>query len=158
MWWLNASCTNEDEATIETTFVVPAFYCDLIFTAHKRSLRRLCFYTCLSVHSGRGSTWAGTPQAGTPPWAGTPPTGTPPGSSACWEMRAIRILLECILVHFCDCLFTVYLSSIRRCIVGMSAPAHQYARLGRRGGDGAHQGGAVTQIRATAYSTTGKYT
>ena len=54
-------------------------------------LRRLCFYTCLSVY--RGSTWAGaslgtryTPSAGTrytPPWdqvhplePGTPPPGT----------------------------------------------------------------------------------
>ena len=60
------------------------------FTALKQSLRRLCFYTGLSVilFTG-GSTWAGksplgrnTPQAGTPPgrytvsgrypWAGTP--------------------------------------------------------------------------------------
>ena len=29
-----------------------------IFTAHKRSLRRLCFYTCLSVHGG-GACMAG---------------------------------------------------------------------------------------------------
>ena len=49
---------------------------DFVITAHKQSLRRLCFYTCLSVH--RGSTWAGTHRAGTPPrhahppWAGTP--------------------------------------------------------------------------------------
>ena len=72
-------------------------------TARKRSLRRLCFYTCLSVilFTG-GSTWAGTspgqvhpkagtppgryplgttppghytPQASTPPWAGTSPMG-----------------------------------------------------------------------------------
>ena len=28
-------------------------------TTRKRSLRRLCFYTCLSVHGG--STWGGTP-------------------------------------------------------------------------------------------------
>ena len=64
-----------------------------LFTARKRSLRRLCFYTCLSVIlffcSQRGSTWAGTPQAGSSPgmftpssyttWAGTPPGRyTPP--------------------------------------------------------------------------------
>ena len=68
-----------------------------IFTARKRSLRRLCFYTCLSVilFTG-GSTWEGPPgryplsrytsgQVHTPgqvhplgrytPWAGTPPLG-----------------------------------------------------------------------------------
>ena len=67
-----------------------------LITTHKRSLRRLYFYTCLST-GGRGSTWAGTPldqvhplgrytpqtrynplgrytpQAGTPPGPGTPP-------------------------------------------------------------------------------------
>ena len=70
----------------------------LIFTARKRSLRRLCFYTCLSVHRGeylgRHPSWADTPLTGTPPgqvhpwagtptpWAGTPNSpqaGTPPG-------------------------------------------------------------------------------
>ena len=91
----------------------PISHREKIITARKRSLRRLCFYTCLSVHR-RGSTWAGThtpgpgappgtryppipgtpPRPGTPlgrytPWAGTPPgTGTPPQSSACWEIRA----------------------------------------------------------------------
>ena len=38
---------------------------NLLLPPTKRSLRRLCFYTCLSVH--RGGTWAGTPS-----WAGTP--------------------------------------------------------------------------------------
>ena len=48
--------------------------CLSIFTTRKRSLRRLCFYTCLSVilFIGRGSTWAGTPWAGTPPGRYTP--------------------------------------------------------------------------------------
>ena len=48
-------------------------------TARKRSLRRLCFYTCLSVHRGRGSNWTGTPpETGTPPRLGTPlRPGTP---------------------------------------------------------------------------------
>ena len=32
----------------------PANFHDLIFTARKRSLRRLCFYTCVSVHGGGG--------------------------------------------------------------------------------------------------------
>ena len=64
----------------------------VIFTARKWSLRRLCFYTCLSVHSG-GSTWAGAPSsrqvhppAGIPLGRYTPPpkqvqpsAGAPPG-------------------------------------------------------------------------------
>ena len=58
---------------------------------------------------------------------------------------------------FSACLLTAYSPYICPYVVGMSAPAHQYARLGCRGGDGAHQGGAVTQIRAAAYSTTGEY-
>ena len=67
-------------------------YQGLIFTARKRSLRRLCFYTCLSFCPQGG--WYSPP----PPWqahphpcrcprqahphppAGTPPAGTPPGS------------------------------------------------------------------------------
>ena len=50
-----------------------------IFTARKRSLRRLCFRRCLSVH--RESTWAGIPprQAHPTPWAGTPPQVHLPG-------------------------------------------------------------------------------
>ena len=49
------------------------FHFHPVFTARKRSLRRLCFYMCLSVH--RGSTC-------TPPGPGTPPrSGTPPGTS-----------------------------------------------------------------------------
>ena len=65
-----------------------------------------------------------TPQAGTPPWAGSPPTGTPPGRYTPQQIhplgryippgrytpipphprvneRAVRILLECILVIRC---------------------------------------------------------
>ena len=63
-----------------------------IVTARKRSLRRLCFYRCLSVHGG--GAWrpplAGrppgkeTPLARRPPWQGDPlarkpPAGRPPG-------------------------------------------------------------------------------
>ena len=56
----------------------------LVFTARKRSLRRLCFYTCLSFCSRGGGTWAGTPPGRYPPLAGTLPgqvhplAGTPP--------------------------------------------------------------------------------
>ena len=64
----------------------PHFCWNVIFTGRKRSLWRLCFYTCLSVilFTG-GSTWAGTPpRAGTPPgrytpWQVHPPAGTPHG-------------------------------------------------------------------------------
>ena len=56
-----------------------------IITARKRSLLRLCFYTCLSVilftggeYLGRYPPRAGIPPAGTPTWAGTSPlAGTP---------------------------------------------------------------------------------
>ena len=45
-----------------------------IFIARKRSLRGLCFYTCLSVILFTvGSTWAGTPPGQVHPLAGTPP-------------------------------------------------------------------------------------
>ena len=46
-----------------------------IITARKRSLRRLCFYTCLFVHRGvcvteRGSAWQGACVAGGHAWQG----------------------------------------------------------------------------------------
>ena len=114
----------------------------VVFTGRKRSLRRLCFYTCLSVH-GRVSGQVHPPGKYTPlsgqihppgqvhptSWAGTPPrqvhppgrytpqqvhspgrytpgAGTPPtlpreqcmlGDAG--NKRAVRILLECILVN-----------------------------------------------------------
>ena len=94
-----------------------------MFTARKRSLQRLCFYTCLSVIlfmrggvPGQVHTpWQVHPpgrytplQAGRPPGhvhpqplgRYTPRAGTPP-SSACWDMvnkRVVCIPLECILV------------------------------------------------------------
>ena len=61
----------------DQTFV---FY-NLVITARKRSLRRLCFHRCLSVHRGvsaplhAGYTWD---QRQTPP-VQTPPGQTPPG-------------------------------------------------------------------------------
>ena len=98
----------------------------LLLPANK--VRRLCFYTCVSVHRGE-STWAGTPPDQVPPWdqvhplgPGTPwdqvhapgpgtPSGTrytPPWTryTPRWQCmlgdtgnkRAVRILLECILV------------------------------------------------------------
>ena len=77
-----------------------------IFTARKRSLRRLCFYTCLSVILFRGSTWAGTPPGpGThpPPEPGTHLPGPGKSPEQCMPGKTgnkptVRILLECILV------------------------------------------------------------
>ena len=105
-----------------------------LFTARKRSLRRLCFYTCLSVILFTGGEVPGQvhppgrytplgrytpPRAGTPPdryppWAGTLPwQAHPQGRYTPWQIhqppeqcmlgdtgnkRAVRILLECILV------------------------------------------------------------
>ena len=50
------------------------------FTARKRSLRRLCFHRCLSVHGGVCSIacWD-TPPGQTPPWADTPWADNPLG-------------------------------------------------------------------------------
>ena len=54
-----------------------------IFTARKRSLRRLCFYTCLSVILFTGG-WSAPVHAG----MHTPRSRYPPRSSSCWEIRA----------------------------------------------------------------------
>ena len=79
--------------------------CDCIFTARKRSLRRLCFYRCLSVH--RWACVVGACMAGGRVWQGACMTG----EGRCvvggmrgirWDTvneRAVRILLECILVY-----------------------------------------------------------
>ena len=61
-----------------------------IITARKRSLRRLCFYTCQSFCSQAGvypsMQWANSIHL---PWADTPRDTV--------NVRAVRILLECIL-------------------------------------------------------------
>ena len=81
-----------------------------IFTARKRSLRRLCLHRCLSVHSDRreGRAWQGGGVSGGCAWQGACVAGrvcmprTPP-----WQILwlqhtanewAVRILLEYILV------------------------------------------------------------
>ena len=69
-----------------------------IFTARKRSFRRLCFYTCLSVHEGacgRYTQWAGT----SPIWAGKRPPPMADGQQA-----GGTNLLECNLVKVNCCL------------------------------------------------------
>ena len=75
----------------------------MLVAARKRSLQRLYFHRCLSVH--RGDT-APPPHPGkTPHPLGRPPpprVDTPsPLRSACWDTvnkQAVRIPLECILV------------------------------------------------------------
>ena len=96
----------------------------MFFTARKRSLRRLCFYTCLSVilftgwiHSpGRYTPPPAcaplgryTPLAGTPPWQGTPSRYTPCAVHAGIQSTSGRYAShwECILVHLSVILFTV---------------------------------------------------
>ena len=89
-------------------------YIDFI-TARKRSLRRLCFYTCLSVHRGGGAIpeciAGGIPACLAAGLQGGLLLGgllqgglltggawwrpNPPGRLLLW---AVRILLECILV------------------------------------------------------------
>ena len=75
-----------------------------IITAHKRSLRRLCFYMCLSVQRRRGRAWL---LGGMRGWRGA--CVVPRGHAWLlggvhrirWDTvneRAVRILLECILV------------------------------------------------------------
>ena len=74
----------------------PVFLAEAVITARKRSLRRLCFYTCVSVHRG------GACVAGGCAWQ-----GGMHGRGACEphyipqdmvNERAVCILLECILV------------------------------------------------------------
>ena len=93
-----------------------------IFTARKRSLRRLCFYTCLSVILFTGGCLPHPPEQTSPPQgADTPRSRHPPGAETplgvdthppgadtptqCMlgdkgNKRAVPILLECILVLF----------------------------------------------------------
>ena len=82
----------------------------LIITARKQSLRRLCFYTCLSVilFTGGGvclsACWDKPPHPGTrpPPQSRHPLEQTPPEQCMLGDTgnkRAVHILLECILVY-----------------------------------------------------------
>ena len=60
------------------TVCAPSCYCRLIFTTRKRSLRRLCFHRCLSVHGGGSSVQVGTLSKG--------------GGVSVWESLARRSL------------------------------------------------------------------
>ena len=74
-----------------------------VITTRKQSLRRLCFYTCLSVilfTGGSASVHAGIadhPQEQTAPGSRHPPAQCILGDTA--NTQAVCILLECILVN-----------------------------------------------------------
>ena len=71
---------------------VPILLECILVTTRKRSLRRLCFYRCVSVHRGGG----GSPsRGGSPSWGGFSIRG---GVLHPVNVRAVRILLDCILV------------------------------------------------------------
>ena len=72
----------------------------IVITARKRSLRRLCFYTCLSVILFTGGGWSGGGLLLGGAWSrgGGCLVETPPGRLLLW---AVRILLECIHVYSC---------------------------------------------------------
>ena len=94
---------------------------ETIITVRKQSLQRLCFYTCQSFCSQGGGGDNPPPPGRYPPGQVHPPgqapprqvhptpgqapprPGTPPGqthpSPVMVNQRAVRILLECILVH-----------------------------------------------------------
>ena len=86
-----------------------------IFTARKRSLRRLCFYRCLSVHTGGGHAWllwggggmvapggeGGVVALGGHAWLLWGGEGHVWDTTRYGDMineRVLRILLQCILV------------------------------------------------------------
>ena len=104
-----------------------------IITARKRSLRRLCFHRCLSVHGevsltetpldrdppGQRPPWSETPSGQRPPRTETPPEQKPPGQNPPGtedgNERAVRILLECILVwntRLCNAVMLQYNYSV----------------------------------------------
>ena len=57
----------------------------VVINARKRSLRRLCFYTCLSFCPQGRVVSQHAPQV---TWPNPPGQVHPPGSSACWEIWA----------------------------------------------------------------------
>ena len=118
-WYCHESCLKAVNMPWQSRISQAGGGVNLLLPPAKRSLRRLCFYTCLSVHRGvpgqvpplgqvppppagtppRGGTsplGRYNPRAGTPPWAGTPsPEQCMLGDTG--NKRAVRILLECIL-------------------------------------------------------------
>ena len=120
-WQLNLldphTCTNMQALVVlgyRGKYGKRGFRSQTVFTACKQSLRRLCFYICLLVILFTGGvsalvhTWihplgADTPPGQTPPLEQTPHGQSPPPRAQCMQgdtgnKRAVRILLECILV------------------------------------------------------------
>ena len=130
-----ATCLWHKHANVCVKIVNLLFLCYVFYltsfkdfiTARKRSLRRLCFYTCQSVilFTGRGvclsACWDSKPPGADPPGADTPQEQTPleqtppgtdtpaqadtPPPAQCMlgdtaNKWAVRILLECILVVY----------------------------------------------------------
>ena len=97
-----------------------------VITARKQSLRRLCFCTCLSVilFTVGGGGMSASVHAGIHPLGADPPTQCMLGDTG--NKRAVRILLECILVmYFVNESFP---SKIRRnscCIHPVHCEVHQ---------------------------------
>ena len=102
---------NMDYKILARTFALGMKSVDII-TARKRSLRRLCFYTCLSVILFTGGCLpqcmlGNTPTPGNrhkpPPHPGADTTQEEASPAQCMlgdagNKRVVRILLECILV------------------------------------------------------------
>ena len=94
----------------------------IIITARKRSLRRLCFYTCLSVILFTGDRHS--PGANTPSRNQTPREHTPPGADPPCAVHAGRYgqqaggthLLECILVLLLFFFYPVPFASLHNLI------------------------------------------
>ena len=90
-----------------------------------------------------GGTHTPPDQRKTPPPRQTPPGRHPPDrhppGSACWDTvnkRAVRILLECNLVHVCFCIYT-YCTSYHSNSCRVTREAHSCVKfqvLGRRSG------------------------
>ena len=79
-------------------------YCGYLFTARKRSLRRLCFNRCLSVHGG--ACVVGGVCAGGHAWQGILPDTV--------NVRAVRIILECILAFYCPWILLAFVACLFR--------------------------------------------
>ena len=92
-------CGGVHTAQRQISTQIPIWFCSNLLPSATK-LRRLCFYTCLSVHGGGGaaSVHAGIP---TPPPGANTPLGADSPPSRRLLLRTVRILLECILVGIC---------------------------------------------------------
>ena len=106
-------------------------YLNYLITARKRSLRRLCFHSCLSVHR-RGGVCLWSQGVCHTPWADTllpttcwdthPPAQymlgytNPPLTSACWEILSVNKALHYYKVTISAWLSTI-INSLLSCFV-----------------------------------------